>query len=198
MSRADRDGFVRWDLCPDCGKIVGITGQRIRKRLVGLPRHGCLAVPENRDAICLVCLSLKHPRTQKCYGYRFIEPHPTTCRQCGVVFIAKWRQLCPACSSSNKREQRKSLRRKRRMRVAAARELYRVTDVFARDGWRCHLCGRATKRDAKVPHPRAPTIDHLVPLSAGGGDTPLNVATAHFECNWRRADGGAAQLRLVA
>ncbi|MBX3031925.1 MAG: HNH endonuclease [Chloroflexi bacterium] len=49
-----------------------------------------------------------------------------------------------------------------------------------------------------MPHPKAPTVDHIVPISAGGADSLINVATAHFECNWRRSDGGNAQLRLVA
>jgi 5-methylcytosine-specific restriction endonuclease McrA len=43
-------------------------------------------------------------------------------------------------------------------------------------------------RKVKVPHPRAPTIDHVVPLSQGGADAPWNVKTAHFMCNSEKGD----------
>jgi len=49
-----------------------------------------------------------------------------------------------------------------------------------------------------VPHPKAPTIDHIVPLAQGGDDTRDNVQLAHFECNWRKRDAGESeQLRLI-
>lgn len=48
-----------------------------------------------------------------------------------------------------------------------------------------------------VPHPKAPTIDHLLPVSAGGDDVRANVRLAHFICNSRRGSGGIVQLALV-
>jgi len=48
-----------------------------------------------------------------------------------------------------------------------------------------------------VPHPKAPTIDHIVPLSAGGDDTKANVQLAHFSCNTRKNVGGSQQLRII-
>lgn len=48
-----------------------------------------------------------------------------------------------------------------------------------------------------VPHPKAPTIDHVLPLAAGGDDVRANVQLAHFECNWKKRDGGTQQLMLV-
>ena len=42
------------------------------------------------------------------------------------------------------------------------------------------------------------TIDHVVPLSLGGSHTPANVRAAHFMCNSRRSNRGAAQMRLLA
>jgi 5-methylcytosine-specific restriction endonuclease McrA len=46
-----------------------------------------------------------------------------------------------------------------------------------------------TRKTEVVPHSLAPTIDHLIPLARGGGDTPANVATAHFICNSIKSDG---------
>jgi 5-methylcytosine-specific restriction endonuclease McrA len=49
-----------------------------------------------------------------------------------------------------------------------------------------------------VPHPKAPTIDHIIPLSAGGDDTKANVRLAHFLCNSRRGNrGDVEQLKLI-
>ena len=73
--------------------------------------------------------------------------------------------------------------------------------VFERDRYRCQLCGKAVKRDAEVPHPKAPVLDHIIPLAEGGTHEYRNVQTAHFMCNSIKSDGvfGAAeQLRLIA
>jgi 5-methylcytosine-specific restriction endonuclease McrA len=68
--------------------------------------------------------------------------------------------------------------------------------IAERDGYRCHLCGRAVRMRAKAPHPLSPSLDHLVPLAAGGRHEPSNVALAHYACNVRRREFGAAQLLL--
>lgn len=70
--------------------------------------------------------------------------------------------------------------------------------IFERDGWRCQLCRKPVRRTAVVPHPLAPTLDHIVPLAAGGLHEPANVQTAHFICNSVRGAGGVAQLRAFA
>jgi 5-methylcytosine-specific restriction endonuclease McrA len=68
--------------------------------------------------------------------------------------------------------------------------------VFERDGWRCRLCGGRLAMKRPAPHPKSPTIDHIVPLSCGGGHTYDNVQAAHYECNSRRSHTGAAQLMM--
>jgi hypothetical protein len=121
-----------------------------------------------------------------------VAPRPITCKQCSVTFIGKWRSICEACAESNGRVGRRS-------RKAALRgRSYIAADIYQRDGWRCHLCRRVVPQDKQVPHPSAPTIDHLVPISAGGLDDPMNVALAHFICNSKRGARGIVQLRLVA
>lgn len=70
--------------------------------------------------------------------------------------------------------------------------------IHARDKNICHLCGKKVKAGTKVPHPLAPTLDHLIPLAAGGTHEPANVATAHFICNSRKQHhGGGEQLALL-
>jgi 5-methylcytosine-specific restriction endonuclease McrA len=56
-----------------------------------------------------------------------------------------------------------------------------------------------TRKTASVPHPMAPTIDHIVPLSKGGTHEPINCRTAHFLCNSTKGDRLAGdQLILFA
>jgi 5-methylcytosine-specific restriction endonuclease McrA len=51
--------------------------------------------------------------------------------------------------------------------------------------------------DKVVPHYKAPTIDHLIPISEDGEDAPANVQLAHFICNSIRGAGGVVQLALI-
>ncbi|GAB4677595.1 hypothetical protein MOKP105_04600 [Mycobacterium avium subsp. hominissuis] len=89
-------------------------------------------------------------------------------------------------------------RRRARLRNAPVVEVFSSAEIFQRDKYRCHSCRRRCKKNAVVPNPLAPTIDHLIPLAAGGDHTRANVATACFECNSIKGDrGGGEQLALV-
>jgi hypothetical protein len=54
--------------------------------------------------------------------------------------------------------------------------------VFDRDGWVCQRCFRICRRDGKAT-PRMATCDHVVPLSMGGWDDPVNLQTLCLRCN---------------
>jgi len=85
-----------------------------------------------------------------------------------------------------------------RQRKAPSGARYTDLEIFERDRWRCHLCGRKVNRELSRMHPRGGTIDHLVPISDGGTDEPSNVATAHRACNLAKGAGAANdQLRLI-
>lgn len=122
------------------------------------------------------------------------------CRRCGCAVTPGGRyqhSLCAGCKEARTASTRRAARQRRKGRLSVGSVPYRASDIFERDGFRCHLCGkRAGTRP--VPDPLAPTIDHLIPISAGGVDAPMNVATAHFLCNSKRGAHGIAQLRLVA
>jgi hypothetical protein len=70
--------------------------------------------------------------------------------------------------------------------------------VFARDRWRCQLCGCTTPKHRRgTTHSRAPELDHIVPISAGGGHTWDNVQCACRTCNIRKSGKVLGQLRLA-
>jgi 5-methylcytosine-specific restriction endonuclease McrA len=93
---------------------------------------------------------------------------------------------------------RRRARRKRKARLRGVEsELYEPAAVAARDGHRCQICGRKVIMTLVVPHPRAPTMDHVIPLAEGGADTAANVRLAHFICNVKRGcRGGGEQLAI--
>jgi 5-methylcytosine-specific restriction endonuclease McrA len=88
-------------------------------------------------------------------------------------------------------------RRRRAAKRGGVSEPYTLLQIAARDRGRCGLCGDLVLMAAKVPHPKAPTIDHIVPVSDGGDDTRANVQLAHFRCNSVKGARGCQQLALI-
>ena len=68
--------------------------------------------------------------------------------------------------------------RRARVRAATLERVDRLA-VYARDGGRCHLCGRPVSRTTF-------TLDHVVALARGGPHALANVAIAHPRCNFRK------------
>lgn len=120
-----------------------------------------------------------------------------SCLRCASTFVRRkgWAgQYCSErCSDRSHNHRRKA--RKRASRSDGER--FTIRQVAERDGWRCHLCGRRVPDQVWSGHPLDATVDHLLPLSAGGGDTLANVKLAHFKCNTRRGVGGVVQLTMV-
>lgn len=77
--------------------------------------------------------------------------------------------------------------RRRKSTVAAKRRL------FAKDR-RCHWCRKplALRREDAVDGKRFATLEHKVPLAAGGLDQPNNWTLACEDCNHGRGDSTAA------
>lgn len=119
------------------------------------------------------------------------------CRLCGKTYCREARHDNGFCSSScNTRHTRKQRKAERRAHHQAG-ESFTLREIAERDGWRCHLCGGKVPDRKYAARDNDPTLDHLVPVSAGGEHTRVNVALAHNRCNWERSNEGAAQLRLV-
>ncbi len=82
-------------------------------------------------------------------------------------------------------------RRRQRIRMARLkkdREPYTRQEILERDSYLCWICGGPV--DLSAPYRMGnpgwevyPHLDHVIPLSKGGSDTPANVRTAHARCN---------------
>lgn len=62
--------------------------------------------------------------------------------------------------------------------------------LIARDGLTCALCGKQCDPNdhtwTKYCGPLYPSIDHIIPMSKGGGHTWNNIQIAHIICNSRK------------
>lgn len=151
-----------------------------------------------RDKSKALCEDCRRPALVKPPRPRFVS---VQCPRCGLWWVGdrktgsnQERYCSAACGTSDARD-----RKRARKRAAFVAPVYRHR-IYERDKWTCHICGKKVHKSRKVPHPMAPTIDHLIPLAdpVGGTHEPANVATAHFICNARKGDrGGGEQLMLV-
>jgi 5-methylcytosine-specific restriction endonuclease McrA len=74
----------------------------------------------------------------------------------------------------------------RRRREASSMKRLRI---YMRDKFRCQYCGE--KKTAGEL-----TLDHILPRSRGGDNSPVNVVTACVACNNRKGDRTPAEARM--
>ena len=74
----------------------------------------------------------------------------------------------------------------RRRREASSMKRLRI---YMRDKYRCQYCGE------KKPAGEL-TLDHILPRSRGGDNSPVNVVTACVSCNNRKGDRTPAEARM--
>ncbi len=121
---------------------------------------------------------------------------PRPCAECGTVFapvLGDYRRAF--CNQDCAKRNRRRIG-KRRTRQAAVERVDPIA-VFIRDGWRCQLCGCATPRRLRgSTNPRAPELDHILPLSQGGEHSYRNTHCACRSCNGLKASKPLGQTRL--
>jgi len=123
------------------------------------------------------------------------------CIVCGAAFLTLYMDMTCSqeCQDIHAKEMKRvhKDRRRARQREAYVEDVYRQR-VFDLDAYRCHLCKSKCDPSKAVPHPKAPTLDHVIPLAAGGKHEPKNCRTACYSCNNSKGDrGGGEQLALL-
>lgn len=124
------------------------------------------------------------------------RPINRTCVVCKKEYIfERGKNFDSYCSTScrnviKKIRRRESKRRRKARMKTTIISIFRDVDIFIRDRdrYRCHLCGKKLNRKNRVPHPMAPTIDHIIPISCGGTHTRRNVKCACFKCNAKKGN----------
>jgi 5-methylcytosine-specific restriction endonuclease McrA len=126
-----------------------------------------------------------------------VRPAPERFCACGISIPKKDRQCADCRAAARRRRKERDKRRRRALKRGARSESYTLAEIAVRDGHLCGLCHAQVPMDLAVPHPQAPTVDHVVPLAKGGDDTRANVQLAHFICNSLKGDRDVQQLALV-
>lgn len=139
------------------------------------------------------------------------------CTLCGVIRMTTRgttpeRYVCHPCRRSNEphraairakqaksRADRSGDHRKRARSFGVEYEPVNKRRVFDRDRWMCGICGLKVDRRLTHPDPMVASLDHVVPMSKGGGHTYANTQCSHLICNVRKGAHGIAgeQLALI-
>lgn len=153
----------------------------------------------------LFCVRLSNQiRCFKC-RHAAIGPRPRlvkSCMDCSVSIVGTAaRRLCHSCLRKRGRTARKPFRkhRLRARRFGVPYEPIKADAVFKAAKWRCALCGvRTLKSKRGSTHPRAPELDHIVPMSLGGPHMLDNVQLACRACNHSKGAKVLGQLSLFS
>lgn len=92
-------------------------------------------------------------------------------------------------STDDEKLKLKKLRDSRHNHIKRARkrncvsEKFDSIEIFKRDDWKCYLCGDKIDPKFKWPHPKSPSLDHIIPLSLGGNHLRTNTMATHLKCN---------------
>jgi 5-methylcytosine-specific restriction endonuclease McrA len=189
--------------CIDCGCVFVIRAQRAKRCKPCRMRLKQSGLAGGKLIRCGICNDTFYGRggtgkqptaCARCRGAEALAER--SCMECGATFRmrAHTQRRCTACST----KWRSAKNYRRRVRTREAADLFTASEVFERDNWRCHLCGKRVRRAAVHPHPLAPTLDHLIPLADGGGHCLANVRCAHSRCNLKKGRRPAnEQLMLL-
>lgn len=160
---------------------------------------------------CTKIVVARTPATKVCSA-RCKRGGPRFCPDCGVAIDGKYFRRCEGCralrisvaklAGRQTDTARAAKRARRKARKAAERaavvEVFDPVDVLERDGWRCHLCRASTPRRLRgTYHPRAPELDHVMPLARGGEHSRANTACACRACNGAKGAHPRGQLHLL-
>lgn len=124
-----------------------------------------------------------------------------SCAECSKGFAPEYgnkkRLFCSKeCLEAKSNRVGKSVRRARQR--SAVYEMVDPLEICERDGWRCHLCRHPTPKRLRGSHcKRAPEVDHIIPLAAGGTHTRDNMACCCRQCNQAKGALPLGQMRLA-
>lgn len=186
--------------CAQCGRGVTVTKTTARfcstncwyeARRLETARSHSQVVPWRRNShpLRIQVIRVRRPMRRRWYCAR--------CPMCETWFVTD-NPRDQNCSTRCGRKAAKDKARARK-RDAFVAPVSRAR-IFERDRWTCQLCGKRVRRNAVVPDPLAPVLDHVLPLAQGGTHEPANVQLAHYYCNSLKSDGvwgDGEQLALI-
>lgn len=130
------------------------------------------------------------------------------CEKCGELFRpyrpsrdqkrrGQFQRFCSAACGLRVRSTPTQKRKTGALRKSRRSVGFDPLAVLDRDGWHCHLCGRPTPKHLRgTTDLRAPEVDHIDPIAAGGKHEMINAACACRKCNLEKGATPKGQLRL--
>lgn len=131
--------------------------------------------PEKRKET-LTKFFARHPGIKREYAQRHYYKHPERNRSRKRRYDAE-----------NPETGRANCRLRRARKRGLSYERFDRDEILARDGWRCRICGKTVRTTGSHHHALYANLDHIVPLSKGGGTTRDNTQTLCHGCNLRKS-----------
>lgn len=136
--------------------------------------------------------------------------HSIECLHCGKEFKSD-RKYATYCSHTcaklhqgisrrvwpTEADSRRHTEHVRRLRISnSSIDRFTYHEIFERDGYVCAICGEVTDRSVDAHRDNRPSLDHKVPLSAGGTHTRDNVQCTHWICNVKKSSAGFKRMKM--
>lgn len=192
--KCSREAAEKYGNCAGCGKKLGDRNARHCHSCGQRKRYGWTGGKEL--VVFIPAVEAPLPCAARAAIRTWVAAY---CRICGQSFVSSggldWASLScnEKCDQQWQAEKKRYYRsryqvaRRARIKTTQVEHIYRGR-IYARDEHSCYLCGEQLNMDAQAPEPKAPTIDHVVPLARGGSHTYDNLRAACFECNSRKSD----------
>lgn len=211
----DYHGGRKRAYCPSCTPMRAGWKHRVYA-CEGCGKGGCRTVKGLCASCSTVSIRIMRARRMRAYKGRRADlvpffgfsarPVSLVCADCGQPFEFTAdsgrvrgvpRRFCGRECQKRASDRVRSKTRRAVTRGASAVESVDPSVVFARDGWTCQICGAKTLKSKRGSfHPRAPELDHILPLSLGGPHSYLNTQCACRSCNARKGSKAYGQLML--
>lgn len=188
--------------CAICGNIRKTSSVALRHSEQLLPCQVCAKSEKERQKA-----DKEYERQQKILRDFINKPRVQVAMpfcKCGEL-LRKNERVCKECKRQTVRsfEKRHELQRHNRIKnFGQIDKDITLARLYKRDAGVCYICGRScdwndherNENGAFIVGPTYPTIDHVKPLSKGGGHVWQNVRLACFTCNILKSDNEIAAV----
>lgn len=165
--------------CKTCGTVIERAPATIRYKNVE-----CEVCKENKNAEVVRIKALQRKTELR---------KPKICKECGEVFYSEYSDKIYCSAKCKKKKNARGSGYRDRCRKYGVEYNAGITRkaVIERDGNVCKICGKTCNENDRrwgTLGPDFPTVDHIIPLAAGGAHSWNNVQCACASCNSYKRD----------